>query len=418
MSDPWSVATRQFALRFGDRTGCRSWFVPGRIEVFGKHVDYGGGRSLLAAIDRGFHIVARPRTDRRVHLLDARSRQTFSGVLDPDLEQRPATWSAYPVTVLRRLARDFPDAAIGMDAVIVSTLPSAAGLSSSSALVIATLLPLVSFNRLDRNPLWREHCGSNEKLADYAGATENGRALGPFPADFGVGTHGGSQDHAAILCCTAGHLARIRFRPTRVEQQVPFPDDWCFVIASCGIPAPKGGAVQNRYNALAHEASALIEAWGDERITSLLEILRQPDGEANLIRVLAGRPDGDRLSSRLAQFREETTELIPDAAAALERGDADGFGAAVRRSHALGDAVLANQIDATRFLARLADELGAFGASGFGAGFGGSVYAVVDRDRGDLLRDSWQSRYQQEFPGPAERAEFFVARPVAGAHEI
>src|SRR5690606_7084874 len=30
-----------------------TFFVPGRIEVLGKHTDYAGGRSLLAAVNRG-----------------------------------------------------------------------------------------------------------------------------------------------------------------------------------------------------------------------------------------------------------------------------------------------------------------------------------------------------------------------------
>ena len=32
------------------------WFVPGRLEVLGKRTDYAGGRSLLAAVDRGVTI--------------------------------------------------------------------------------------------------------------------------------------------------------------------------------------------------------------------------------------------------------------------------------------------------------------------------------------------------------------------------
>ena len=32
------------------------WFVPGRLEVLGKHTDYAGGRSLLAAVDRGITV--------------------------------------------------------------------------------------------------------------------------------------------------------------------------------------------------------------------------------------------------------------------------------------------------------------------------------------------------------------------------
>src|SRR5690606_8789921 len=192
VTDSWSLLTLQFAARFGDRSGARSWFVPGRIEVFGKHVDYAGGRSLLAAVDRGFHVLARPRSDNRVHLVDARSRQAFAGSLDAALPQQPGTWSDYPITVLRRIARDFPAARKGMDAVIMSTLPSAAGLSSSSALVIATFLPLVAFNALEQDLRFQEHCTPGPRLADYLGAVENGRAFGPFDADFGVGTQGGS----------------------------------------------------------------------------------------------------------------------------------------------------------------------------------------------------------------------------------
>ncbi|HEX7780086.1 MAG TPA: galactokinase family protein, partial [Vicinamibacterales bacterium] len=39
------------------------WFVPGRIEIFGKHTDYAGGRSLLCTVPRGFAVAARPRAD-------------------------------------------------------------------------------------------------------------------------------------------------------------------------------------------------------------------------------------------------------------------------------------------------------------------------------------------------------------------
>src|SRR5690606_17774885 len=102
---------------------------------------------------------------------------------------------------LRRVARDFPGSSIGMDAVIASSIPSAAGMSSSSALVIATFLPLAAFNRLEERPEWPAAFDSPATLAGYLGALENGKGFGPFARDFGVGTTGGSQDHLAILCC-------------------------------------------------------------------------------------------------------------------------------------------------------------------------------------------------------------------------
>ena len=49
----------------------RAWWVPGRIEVFGKHTDYAGGRALVSAVTRGFGVVAAARQDRTVTVTDA-----------------------------------------------------------------------------------------------------------------------------------------------------------------------------------------------------------------------------------------------------------------------------------------------------------------------------------------------------------
>jgi hypothetical protein len=84
-----------------------AFVVPGRIEVLGKHTDYAGGRSLLAAADRGFVAVAVPGADRRVRVLDVRRDETVAFDLDPELEPA-AGWANYPTTAARRLARTSP----------------------------------------------------------------------------------------------------------------------------------------------------------------------------------------------------------------------------------------------------------------------------------------------------------------------
>lgn len=132
-----------------------AWWIPGRIEVLGKHTDYGGGRSLLCTVERGFHLLARPIRDGLVRLLDARSGTRLELALDPDAPLQPGRWADYPTTVVRRIARDFPDARTGMDAAFISNLPPASGLSSSSALVIATFLPLAEVNDLAATAPWR-----------------------------------------------------------------------------------------------------------------------------------------------------------------------------------------------------------------------------------------------------------------------
>src|SRR5687767_15266480 len=37
---------------FAGGTPTDAWWIPGRLEVFGKHTDYGGGHSLIATVPR------------------------------------------------------------------------------------------------------------------------------------------------------------------------------------------------------------------------------------------------------------------------------------------------------------------------------------------------------------------------------
>ena len=53
------------AIGIRGRDAAFAVFVPGRIEVLGKHTDYAGGRSLLCAVERGVCLVARARLPRR-----------------------------------------------------------------------------------------------------------------------------------------------------------------------------------------------------------------------------------------------------------------------------------------------------------------------------------------------------------------
>src|SRR4051812_15865532 len=53
----------------------RAWWVPGRLEVFGKHTDYAGGRTLVCAVPRGFAVTASRRADGILNIVDARNAE-------------------------------------------------------------------------------------------------------------------------------------------------------------------------------------------------------------------------------------------------------------------------------------------------------------------------------------------------------
>lgn len=425
--------------------GREAWVVPGRIEVLGKHVDYAGGRSLLCAIDRGIVVVARRRDDHQVIMRDAVRRQAVSVPLDDHASAGAAPsppWAVYPRTVVRRLARNFAGALVGADVAIASNLPSAAGVSSSSALVVGLVLALARLSRLVDDARWQAALPDRIALAGYLGAVENGFDFGPLAGEAGVGTLGGAQDQTAILCCAAGRLDQFAWAPVRHERSVPWPDTHRFVVGVSGVVAAKTGAARERYNRAARTAHHLVAAWNRARsdhggheapARTLADAVREarrlagdaPDAvtvPAPLAEAAARHATPEfsaaHLAERLHQFCEESWRWVPGAADTLLRGDLEAFGEAVAGSQAGAERALENQVAETRALVRIARELGAPAASAFGAGFGGSVWAMIPARDADAFAARWMHQYLQRFRAHATRARCFVTAPAPGAIRV
>lgn len=426
MSDREALAKTHLVTRCVEELGGASgsaFFVPGRIEILGKHTDYAGGRSLLCAVERGFIAVARPRTDTIVRVIDAVRGERRELALDPELEIPLADWSAYVAAAVRRVARNFPSARRGADIAIASDLPPASGMSSSSALSTAVFLALDAVNELSADPEYREAIDSREALAGYLGTIENGQSFGALAGDLGVGTFGGSEDHTAILCCRSGFVSRYSFAPVRAEGEIPFPPAHIFVVAHSGIAAEKGSRAQARYNELALAVQHLVRMWNaathraDRSLADALE--STPDAPGRMRDLLRDPAAGDfspqRLRDRFGQFMMESYEIIPQAAGALARADLATFGSLVDRSQHGAETLLRNQVPETIALAHLARRDGALAASAFGAGFGGSVWALIDAAGAEAFVTRWQDAYRSAFPEAAARAEFIVTRPGPGA---
>jgi galactokinase len=398
------------------------WFVPGRIEVFGKHTDYAGGRSLLAAVPRGFGVAARPRDDGLVRVMDV--RYDARAVIDPRDEACTLTgWASYVQVVARRFARNFPGAELGLDLAIASDLPRAAGLSSSSALVVGVATALARRAELAVREEWQAEISCVEDLAWYLGCVENGLDYRGLAGTAGVGTHGGSEDHTAILACRAGCLSQYRFVPVARQGDVPMPPEWSFVIASSGVHADKAGSVRDDYNRASLAARALLQCWNEASpvpARSLGAAICE-EGAAKKLRELicARTPAGytqAALVARLSHFVAEDGR-VPLAARAFASADAPALRDLSHDSQREADEWLGNQTPETRALAAAAFDAGAMAASSFGAGFGGSVWALVPSSDATAFADAWLADYRRRCPARSG-AEWFVARPGPALTEV
>jgi galactokinase len=397
-------------------------FVPGRIEVFGRHTDYAGGRTIVCSIDRGFLFAATPGSGRRIRLQE--DSPEFSPVefdLGPDLSPPVGAWANYPMTMAKRLARNFPGRLGGVDLAFASTMPVGSGMSGSSALMMMVFTAIASAHGLHQSSVFKKNIGNPVDLSVYLACAENGQSYRGLAGDAGVGTFGGSEDHAAILHGKPGRLSLFRFSPPELLAEVPWPPEWRMAVAFSGVRAEKTRAALEKYNMASRrvrEAVARFNTIAGTGLTTLREVVdHEPKPGGSRWLSALGRAPGEAcpgLQDRVRQFILEDRTHIPGALSALEAKDLPAFGALLTASHRASKKYLWNIVPEIDFLQKSACTLGAAGASGFGAGFGGSLFAVTTADDAEELALRWQDAYSARYPGRARESAFFLAQPGPG----
>ena len=134
--------------RLGWAAADHAWWIPGRLEVFGKHTDYG-------ADGRWWCLAARSRDARWQRALLG-CRRSNSGRTDrrdcrvscPRGRGTASRWAIYADTVVRRLSRNFPGAGFQRTSSSPATCRPQR-MSSSSALIVGLAAPLVRLAGLE-----------------------------------------------------------------------------------------------------------------------------------------------------------------------------------------------------------------------------------------------------------------------------
>jgi len=246
-----SSMLKEYISEFGDQEVYISR-SPGRVNILGRHIDHQGGHVNMTAIDRDFYSIFGVREDRRVVLHNMESHQLPDRTLDIDEICAPYTggdwldfvngsevkahiaanvgdWSLYVTAPIVRLQAKFPDIALkGMNIVASGNIPMAAGLSSSSAVVVAVAEGVVAINGIDIS------------AGDFV--TMCGEA------EWYVGTRGGSGDHAAMKFAKRGRVVQLGFFPFHQTDDVPFTTEYLFIICNSHEKARKSQGARDVFN--------------------------------------------------------------------------------------------------------------------------------------------------------------------------
>lgn len=435
----------EFEKAFGRRPTHLVW-SPGRLNLIGEHTDYNMLPVLPIAIDRGLTMAIARNESHLVRCanLDQRFERSEFRIGAEIPAECAGHWSNY----LRASAQHAYQRAVqnsllchGYDTLVSSTLPAAAGLSSSSALVVSGYLALDAVNG------W---CLPNHRVAQLAADAEHY-----------VGTAGGGMDQATILLGKEDHALMIDFDPLRI-QPVPIPQSAVFFAIDSLTRAEKSGTARLSYNrrvlecrvglelmrrhAQDHQLHELAGEWRSLRdvLESFPHTWRDLHDNAmrqqpySLTSVSLGLGD-ERLSGIL-----RTTQLTRDAAASLEpfpvfqrvrhvlseaervrrcahaldAGDLEAAAEQMNASHASCRDDYGISTPQIERLVEAARAAGALAARITGAGFGGSIVAMVrEADADRFRRNLWADYFKPQNAAPEEKV-ILRCSPARGAEVI
>ena len=272
-------ALRHFAARYGREGRVVIVRCPGQMNVMGMHIDYGGMPSVRMAV-RGADtlVVARAVASRRVRLASLlRSRGAVADRFAPielaletilpkaRVAERPALmdyagqvcrqrlertgsalagdWSALVEGQLVYLESYFRGrvALGGFDGLVWSNVSPSGGMSSSSALVVATALAAMGVHGLVP---CRDMSAAD--LVDGLGTSEWVR-----------GTRGGTADHGGMILGRAGKLVGVGVFPARVQGEAVLPDEYAALVIDSGIVREYDEAVKEE-TVIAYPLGAFI----------------------------------------------------------------------------------------------------------------------------------------------------------------
>ncbi len=401
-----------------------SWvlFVPGRIEWLGKHTDYAGGASLISALENGFYALIQRSDSPELKIRELGSDRAASWDLNNGnliQSEGESRWLIYPQTVIKRILLNFKQKLSGVQITFKSDLPEASGMSSSSALMIMIFLAIAQVNDLPRSSEFTKNIINLNDLALYLACIENGSSFKDLEGERGVGTFGGSEDHTAILKGKSDHLHHFGYGPLQENLSVRLPKDYRLALATCGIQAEKTQEALEKYNELSLLTQRAVQLWNEHsslKVKQLEEIrIQDSSSRKTLNSYFKSELNRGRLKERTQHFYTEMQLLNPSHWIRDGQLDVQLFSLVANLSHEGAVELLKNQIPETAYLARAATQVGATGASAFGAGFGGSVWALFNSGEAQVGLKRWKEIYSQKFPEAAEKAKFFLSHPGPGA---
>ena len=454
-----------FIERYGDRLGIIAR-APGRVNLMGRHIEHRGGSVNVMAVEFATVMVASPRDDDVIHVsnvvrsypegefhigqpsavrggTDAWLKWLSDENVRKELDASRGSWINYVKGIAYRLRDELDFQLSGMDVMVGGDIPVAAGLSSSSALVVATAEAITSLNCLNM---------TDRQFVDLCGEGE-----------WFVGSRGGAGDHAAMRCSKPDKITHLEFKPFSIGRSVSFPENLSVIVANSLEQSKKSEGSRDKFNAriAAYEFALLLlkRLFPDKPLVVFRDLVSCGTYEEikGMLASIPPKITRAALSAMLPESKEKLAELfsthadpgeydlygtalfgvseiaraalVPDI---LDSGDGERLGELMKISHD-GDRVTGTPYAIENHDGELAYECGSYACSTYridalcdlmnstegvlgselsGAGLGGCVLILVEKDKTESVMDRLNRDFYDKLNLPRSA---FVCRPADGS---
>ena len=335
--------------------------APGRVNFIGEHTDYQEGFVLPGAIERYVYLAASFSYKKEINLYSDTFEEYFTTSFEEVKTQRGAFWYSYILGVIYLL--QIPPK--GMNILIMSDLPVGKGLSSSAALETGTALLLKHLFNIERDDL---------DIIKICRRAEN---------EF-VGVPCGIMDQFISLKGKKNHLLFLDTRSLDFSYY-PFPEEASLIVVDTGV--------KRKLNEVGYEQRK-------QECETSVKILKKFYPHLKTLRDLT--PESEEWEDFLPKtLRKRVKHVVSEnirvkkTCEALDKRDLSRVGELLIESHnSLRDNYQVSCEEADRLVEISLKAKGVYGARMTGAGFGGSVIVLCEKDSEENVISHILSQYQ------------------------
>ncbi len=342
--------------------------APGRLEILGNHTDYNEGVVLSAAVNQATEFAMKAIKGKKCRLFSnlQKGDNPVEFELDDIEKAKKGDWTNYVKGVICELRKRGKEIG-GFDAVVTSTVPLSAGMSSSAALEVSACFAFSKAFGLEfSNPDWARIGQGSEN--NYIGIKSG--LLDQFSSIFG-------KKDSLIYC---------DFRTVEVIRTVKLHAGYVLVVANSMI---KHDLVDSDYNLRRQSCEKAVAAIrkNNPKVKALrdvsLELLEKEKNSMDRIDYL-----------RALHIVGEDTRVV-DGVKALDEGNVAAFGKLLYESHESSKKNFENSCPELDYLVELSKSIpGCIGARLSGGGFGGISIHLVEEKQAEKYCDRIKSAFK------------------------